>query len=123
MTDPQPGQPPPVPLRRGFQWLPRTKIGKVAGILDLVMLAFPAWVLPSWFLISFLVGAGGMFESPRVIAANSLFQALVVAGVLVVNLVALLFRKDHAILLGLAAVLLSAVLAYAGWYTAVHSSG
>ncbi|MBP1135021.1 hypothetical protein JOE31_001253 [Arthrobacter sp. PvP023] len=123
MTDPQPGQPTPVPTRRRLVWLPRTRIGKVAGILDLVVLAFPAWVLPSWFLISFLVGAGGMFESPRVIAANSLFQVLVVAGVLVVNLLALLFKKDHAILLGLAVVLLSAVLAYAGWYTAVHSSG
>ncbi|KIS26237.1 hypothetical protein TV39_16460 [Arthrobacter sp. SPG23] len=120
MTHPQPGQAHPVRIRRRFGWLPRTRIGKAAGILDLAMLAFPVWVLPSWYLITFLIGAGGMFESPRAIAANSVFQALVVVGVLVVNLVALLLKKDHAILLGLAVLLLSAVLAYMGWYTNVH---
>lgn len=108
------------PAARGRKraWLPRTRIGKVALGLDLAMVAFPVWVLPSWYLVTFLVGAGGMFESPRAVAANSLFQAVVVAGTLGVNLLALLRAKDHALLLGLAVVLLCAVIAYMTWFAA-----
>ncbi|WP_223980750.1 hypothetical protein [Arthrobacter sp. NicSoilB8] len=106
------------PRGRSIAWLPRTKIGKVALGLDLAMVCFPAWVLPTWFLVTFLAGAGGMFESPRAVAANSIFQALVVAGTLVVNLTALLRAKDYSMLLGLAVLALSAVLLYMGWFVA-----
>ena len=92
----------------------------MALALDLVTAAFPVWVLPSWYLVTLLVGAGGMFESPRAVAANSIFQALVVAGALVVNLAALFFAKDHSILLGLALLPLSAVLLYMGWFAATN---
>jgi VIT1/CCC1 family predicted Fe2+/Mn2+ transporter len=88
-------------------------------MLDVLLAAFPLWILPSWYLMTFLAGAGGMYESPRAIAANSLFQAVVVALGLLVNLVALLIARDRSIALVLAAVLLSAVLAYMGWYTSV----
>lgn len=105
---------------RSIGWLPRTRTGKAALVLDLVMAAFPLWLLPSWYLVTFLVGAGGMFESPKAVAANSLFQALVVAGTLVVNLAALLCAKDRSILLGLALIPLSAVLLFMGWSAAVN---
>jgi len=95
-------------------------MGNVALVLDLAMVAFPIWVLPSWYLVTLLVGAGGMFESPRAVAANSIFQCLVVAGTLVVNLAALLRAKDYSILLGLAVLPLSAVLLYMGWFAAVN---
>ena len=61
-----------------------------------------------------------LFESPRAIAANSIFQTLVVAITLAVNLAALLRAKDYSILLGLALLPLSAVLAYMGWFAAVN---
>lgn len=105
---------------RKIAWLPRTRIGNVALVLDLAMAAFPVWVLPSWYLVTLLVGAGGMFESPRAVVANSVFQGLVVAGTLVVNLAALLRAKDYSILLGLAVLPLSAVLLYMGWFVAVN---
>ncbi len=105
---------------RKIAWLPRTRTGHVALVLDLAMLAFPVWVLPSWYLVTFLVGAGGMFESPRAVAANSLFQALLVAVTLGANLVALFRAKDYSILLGLALIPLSAVLLYMGWFAAVR---
>lgn len=105
---------------RKIAWLPRTRIGNVALVLDLAMAAFPVWVLPSWYLVTLLVGAGGMFESPRAVIANSVFQGLVVAGTLVVNLAALLRAKDYSILLGLAVLPLSAVLLYMGWFVAVN---
>ncbi|MGO4493989.1 hypothetical protein AB4Y86_18090 [Arthrobacter sp. 2YAF22_2] len=101
-------------------WLPRTRARKVALVLDLVVAAFPIWIVPTWYFIAFLVGAGGMFESPRAVAANSIFQSLVVVGALAVNLVALLRARDHSILLALAALPLSAVLVYMGWFTAVN---
>jgi hypothetical protein len=101
-------------------WFPTTRAGKVALTLDLVMAAFPLWLLPSWYLVTFLVGAGGMFESPTAVAANSLFQAAVVAGTLIVNLAALLRAKDHSILLALALIPLSAVLAFMAWSAAVN---
>lgn len=82
------------------------------------MLVFRLWALPFWYLITFLVGAGSMFESPRAIAANSIFQALVVAGTLAANLIALLRAKDHSILLGLALLPLTAALLYMGWFAA-----
>lgn len=105
---------------RKIAWLPRTRIGNVALVLDLAMAAFPVWVLPSWYLVTLLVGAGGMFESPRAVVANSVFQGLVVAGTLVVNLAALLRAKDYSIVLGLAVLPLSAVLLYMGWFVAVN---
>ena len=117
MTDSLPG-PTPKAKSRAVVWFPTTRTGKVAGIMDLAMLAFPLWVLPSWYLVTFLVGAGGMFESPRAVAANSIFQALVVAAALVANLVALFRAKDYSILLGLALIPLSAVLLYMGWFAA-----
>lgn len=101
-------------------WLPRTRTGKTALVLDLVVAAFPLWLLPSWYLVSFLSGAGGMFESPQAVAANSVFQAAVVAGTLAVNLAALLRARDHSILLGLALIPLSAVLVFMGWSAAVN---
>ncbi|WP_346957757.1 hypothetical protein [uncultured Arthrobacter sp.] len=105
---------------RRVAWLPRTRMGTVALVLDLAMVAFPVWVLPSWYLVTLLVGAGGMFESPRVLAANSVFQGLVVTGTLAVNLAALLRAKDYSILLGLAVLPLSAVVLYLGWLVAVN---
>jgi len=84
------------------------------------MLAFPLWVLPSWYLITLLVGAGGMFESPRAIAANSIFQAAVVVGALAANLLALLRARDYSVLLGLATLLLSAALLYMGWFVVAN---
>lgn len=84
--------------------------------LDLALLAFPLWVLPSWYLITFLIGAGGMFESPRAFAANSVFQGVVVVVVLIVNLVAIVVGNDHSRVLGLAVLLLVGILAYMGWY-------
>ena len=105
---------------RKIAWLPRTRLGNVALVLDLAMVAFPVWVLPSWYLVTLLVGAGGMFESPRAVVANSIFQGLVMAGTLGVNLAALLRAKDYSILLGLAVLPLSAVLLYMGWYAAVN---
>lgn len=102
-----------------FTWFPGTKAGKAALALDAVLAAVPVWVLPSWYRITFLIGAGGMFESPRALAANSIFQVVVVAVGLVTNLVALLIARDRSIALLLAAVLLSAVLAYMGWYASV----
>ncbi len=106
--------------RLHLAWLPRTRAGKVALVLDLLVAAFPVWTVPAWYLIAFLVGAGGMFESPRAVAANSIFQSLVVVGALAVNLVALLRARDYSILLALAALPLSAVLVYMGWFTAVN---
>jgi len=105
--------------RRSFSdvWHRHSKIGKVALGLDLALLAFPLWILPSWYLITFLIGADGMFESPRAIAANSVFQGVVVIVVLVVNLVAIAVGKDHSRVLGLAVLLLIGILAYMGWYT------
>ncbi|MEE9094583.1 hypothetical protein [Pseudarthrobacter phenanthrenivorans] len=108
-----------VPAKRRFVWRPTTRTGKAALILDVLLAAFPLWILPSWYLVTFLAGAGGMFESPRAIAANSLLQAVVAGFGLLTNLVALLIARDHSIALVLAAVLLSAVLAYMGWYTSV----
>jgi len=92
----------------------------VALGLDLAMLAFPLWVLPSWYLVTFLIGAGGMFESPRAIAANSIFQGIVVVAVLLVNLVAIVVGKDHSRALGLAVLLLIGILAYMGWYASEY---
>jgi len=106
----------PVPAERSFSWLPGTRAGKAALVLDVVLAAVPVWVLPSWYLITFLIGAGGMFESPRAIAANSIFQVVVLAVGLVTNLVALLIARDRSIVLLVAALLLCAVLAYMGWY-------
>ncbi|HJV97589.1 MAG TPA: hypothetical protein VJ617_00605 [Arthrobacter sp.] len=97
-------------------WRRHSRIGKVALGLDLALLAFPLWILPSWYLITFLIGAGGGFESPRAIAANSVFQGVLVLVVLVVNLVAIVVGKDHSRVLGLAVILLIGVLAYMGWY-------
>jgi len=108
-----------IPAKRKFVWRPSTRTGKTALIVDALLAAFPVWILPSWYLMTFLAGAGGMYESPRAIAANSLFQAVVVVVGLLANLVALLIARDHSIALVLAAVLLSAVLAYMGWYTSV----
>lgn len=105
--------------RLHLAWIPRTRAGKVALVLDLLVAAFPIWIVPAWYHIAFLVGAGGMFESPRAVAANSIFQSLVV-GALAVNLVALLRARDYSILLALAALPLSAVLVYMGWFTAVN---
>lgn len=115
MTHQQPRQ---TTERRGFRWAPRTRMGKVALGLDIAMLAFPLWVLPSWYLVTFLIGAGGMFESPRAIAANSVFQGILVVCALLVNLVALLGARDHSFFLVVALGLLTAVLVYMGWYTA-----
>jgi hypothetical protein len=70
--------------------------------------------------VTLLVGAGGMFESPRAVVANSIFQALVVAATLAVNLAALLRARDYSILLGLAVLPLSAVLLYMCWFVAAN---
>ena len=104
---------------RRFVWRPSTRTGKAVLVLDVLLAAFPLWILPSWYLVTFLAGAGGMFESPRAIAANSLFQAVVVGVGLFANLVALLIARDRSIALVMAAVVLSAVLAYMGWYASV----
>ena len=106
---------PAVPAR-GFGWLPGTRAGKAVLAFDAVLAAFPVWILPSWYLVTFLSGAGGMFESPRAIAANSLFQAAVAAVGLTANLAVLVLARDRSLALVLAAVVLAAVLAYMGWY-------
>lgn len=105
---------------RNIAWLPRTRVGKVALGLDLGLAAFPLWIVPSWYLVTFLAGAGGMFESPRAVTANSVFQSIVLAATLAVNLVALLRAKDHSILLALAVIPLSGVVLYMGWFAAAN---
>jgi hypothetical protein len=108
--------PQPPPEVSGFIWPARSRIGRIALGIDLALLAFPLWILPSWYLVTFLIGAGTMYESPRAIAANSVFQGLVVAFSLLINLVALVGAKDRSKFLVLAVAVLMAVLVYMGWY-------
>jgi len=101
-------------------WWPTTRTGRVALAVDVMMLGFPLWLFPSWYLVSYLAGAGTLYESPRAVFANSVFQAAVVAVAVLTNLAALVLARDRSVVLVMAVIPLSGVLAYMGWVAAVR---
>ena len=97
---------------RVIRWLPATKTGRCALALVLITPLSPVFYLLIWRVVTFLMGAGEMFESYEVVRAMAVVGLCIQSGVVSVHWAAVVLAKENSLVVGVSTLIMSGFLLY-----------
>ena len=102
----------PKPTSRVIRWLPATATGRWAVALVLITPLSPVFYLVIWRVVTFLMGAGELFESFEVMRAMAVVGLCIQSGVVSVHWAAVVFAKENSMVVGVSTLVMSGFLVY-----------